>query len=570
LSRRSKEPIDGLPRQVTVVLAGHRAAGKSTLLPHVARVLERRAIDLDHELERREGRSIRAWFTSDPASFRAAERALFESLPAGVVVAVGGGFLSSHPDALRGTLPVLVPVSFETFRERLLADATRPRLRPELGLEDELRQVFDERERLHRRVPVMPLVDFVLAMRRSRARRVVTLPPGVEPIEFATLARREGADLLELRTDLVPSSIAVSGLSEVLPLLVAERGSPVPPTWRAAATLVDSAEGSLRSLHAPTPLTTAEALAQWKDAPSDVSVKHVEPLGELGSAHRLLETQAALIERFGPSRVTVLATGPLATAFRCVLAERNALDFLALDPSWSAAPGQRLLRDAVRSHRSATHDPLTRRLAILGSPLVHSKSPRLHAQPFDRLEVPADVELGSFLRAVQPHYRGFAVTNPLKNAAARTVQTSREAVNTLVREGADYEGYDTDREGAAATLSALTSSSGARRVTVLGNGGVGTALRAAAEQLGISLEFLRLGAADRRLQGAVVWTWPSPVKPPAGLRLDGCSVAVISYGAPGRVIARHVRELGGTPLRLGPRWFIAQARRQKILWETAG
>lgn len=270
VSRRSSEPMDGLPRNVTVVLAGHRAAGKSTLLPHVARVLDRRAVDLDDELERRGGRSIRAWFASDQASFRAAERALFESLPVGVVVAVGGGFLSSHPEAFRGTVPVLVPVSFETFRERLLRDDTRPRLRPELSLEDELRQVFDEREQLHQRVPVMPLVDFLLAMRRSRARRVVTLPPGVDPTEFATLAKRDGADLLELRTDLVPELVDVRGLSQVLPLLVAERGSPVPSTWRAAATIVDSADGSLRSLHAPTPLTAAEALAQWKTAPSDV------------------------------------------------------------------------------------------------------------------------------------------------------------------------------------------------------------------------------------------------------------------------------------------------------------
>jgi hypothetical protein len=46
-------------------------------------------------------------------------------------------------------------------------------------------------------------------------------------------------------------------------------------------------------------------------------------------------------------------------------------------------------------------------------------------------------------------------------------------------------------------------------------------------------------------------------------------VAVIAYGAPGLAIARKIRELGGTPVRLGPRWFIAQARRQRQLWESA-
>lgn len=566
LRRRAAEPIDGLPRGVTVVLAGHRAAGKSGLLAGVAALLGRPAIDLDRELERQSGRSLRDWVRADEPSFRAAERRVFGELAPGGVVAVGGGFLSHHADSLRGLVTALVPITFETYRERLLADPSRPRLRPELSLEDELRVVYAEREEKHRRVSTRPLVELLLASKRRRARRVVTLPPGGAPHDFATRAARAGADLLELRTDLLVEPLDVAALSTVLPLLVAERGRSLPADWRAYASLVDANDGNLRSLHEPAPCSTRDALSRWEAVPPGVLVKHVEPLGELSTARRLFETQAALVERFGAERVTVLATGPLATAFRCALAEENALDFLALEPSWTAAPGQRLLADAVRAHRFAVD---TRRLAILGAPVTHSRSPRLHQQPFDRLEVPASVDLAAYLDAVRPLYRGFSVTAPLKKLAAQVTGSARPALNTLVRRGEHFIGADSDREGARACLEALVAKTRCTKVTVLGDGGVVASLREAAAPLGLTVAVRRRAEVRENVSGAVVWTWPASVEPPAALRLEGATVAVIAYGPPARTIAAAIRERGGTPLRLGPRWFIAQAREQRRLWEAA-
>jgi len=147
----------------TVVLAGHRTAGKTRLLPLVGQLLGRAGMDLDVELERASGRSLRTWVAEDPVSFRAAEhRTLLEVAP-GSLVAVGGGFLSHHPEALAGLFTLVVPVSFETYRERLLADTSRPRLRPGVSLEEEISTVFHEREALHARVPTVPLVDFLRA-----------------------------------------------------------------------------------------------------------------------------------------------------------------------------------------------------------------------------------------------------------------------------------------------------------------------------------------------------------------------------------------------------------------------
>ncbi|MFL5343434.1 MAG: shikimate kinase [Hyalangium sp.] len=151
----------------TVVIAGHRSAGKTRVLPYVARLLGRTGLDLDKELEASSGRSLRTWVAEDPKAFRAAERQALLGIPPGSLVAVGGGFLSHHPDALAGMFTLIVPVSFETYRERLLADTSRPRLRPGVTLEEEISTVFHEREALHARVPTVPLVDFLRAFWRE-------------------------------------------------------------------------------------------------------------------------------------------------------------------------------------------------------------------------------------------------------------------------------------------------------------------------------------------------------------------------------------------------------------------
>jgi shikimate kinase len=217
-----------------VVLAGHRAAGKTQMLPPVARALGRAGVDLDVELARRHSRSLREWVESDERDFRVAERETFRSLPSGLVVAVGGGFLSHHPELLRGCLTVEVPISFETYVERLSRDTTRARLRPELPLDQELREVYSEREFLHAAARPLSLIDFMLRLVRGRRpQRVVTLPPQ-EPIEvFAWRARHAGAELLEVRSDLHPQEIDLLPASRALPLLIARRTPQLPLAWRA-------------------------------------------------------------------------------------------------------------------------------------------------------------------------------------------------------------------------------------------------------------------------------------------------------------------------------------------------
>ncbi len=408
--------------------------------------------------------------------------------------------------------------------------------------------------------------------------RVVTLPPtvlGTEAVRFAEEVRRRGANVLEMRTDLhAPEAVETAALARVLPLLVSERGRPIPSAWVEAATYVDRdvtvsvdapSTKLVASHHAERPLSTAEALALWDlKLPATALVKHVEPIGSPGRAKELLETQARLIERFGAGRVTVLGMGAVALPIRAVLARRNALDYVAAGGSWSAAPGQRLLDDAVREARAPGGATGLRR-GILGTSIVHSRSPRIHRQPFDRIDIPEDGPVEELVDSLLPHYAGFAVTSPFKLRLARHARSPLEAINTLVRRGDHWESFNTDVEGARAVLKRL----GAREAFVLGDGGSTAALRAVAGDLGCQLRVLKRADIREPLSGAGVWTWPDRVPPPEDLRFDGARVAVIAYGAPGRRVAKEISRRGGTPVMLGAAWFIAQARRQRELWETA-
>ncbi|MBL8957456.1 MAG: shikimate dehydrogenase [Myxococcaceae bacterium] len=369
--------------------------------------------------------------------------------------------------------------------------------------------------------------------------RVVTLPRGADAATFAARAKAHGADALEVRDDLTET--AEPG---PLPLLLAHRGGQgfgVRGQWE------DRAGGEIASVHFERPLTPEEAERHWAGCTARY-LKHVEPLGDPTSGARLLETQARLVARFGEGRVTVLATGDCALPWRAILARRNAFDYLALDATTASAPGQRLMADAVRAG-----DAPGPRLAIIGHQIAHARSPRLHAQPFDRWDLPPDAPVRELVDALRDHYRGFAITAPFKRAFGD------DAVNTLVRRPTGWATYNTDVDGARAVV----KRHGARDFTVLGDGGAAWALRRAGARAVLK------AAEVTRVSGDVFWTWPAHVSAPAALRLDGARVFVIAYGAPATRIAGRIRVLGGTPVRAGHTWFIAQARAQRRLWWEA-
>jgi shikimate dehydrogenase len=100
----------------------------------------------------------------------------------------------------------------------------------------------------------------------------------------------------------------------------------------------------------------------------------------------------------------------------------------------------------------------TKRFAVLGSPIEHSKSPLIHNTAYgvlgldwsyDKIEVPR-AGLRKFISELDAEWAGFSVTMPLKEEAFRFVDSKNEAaeltgaVNTLARTETGWAGYNTD------------------------------------------------------------------------------------------------------------------------------
>lgn len=100
-------------------------------------------------------------------------------------------------------------------------------------------------------------------------------------------------------------------------------------------------------------------------------------------------------------------------------------------------------------------------LAVLGSPIEHSKSPLIHAAAYQALGLDWDYgryriesdELSSFLKMRDSSWRGLSLTMPLKEVGFELcvpscpVASATGIVNTLLHTESGWEGYNTDSFG---------------------------------------------------------------------------------------------------------------------------
>lgn len=156
------------------------------------------------------------------------------------------------------------------------------------------------------------------------------------------------------------------------------------------------------------------------------------------------------------------------------------------------------------------------RLAVLGQPIAHSKSPVIHAAAYSVLGLPweyeaidcAEADLAEFLARRDASWRGFSLTMPLKEEARRIalvvdpVAEASGVVNTLLRltDGVDgvpqWAGFNTDVAGLAGAI--RHAGLDASRVAVLGGGATAVSAVLAAGMLGAS----HVVVAARRIEAA--------------------------------------------------------------------
>jgi shikimate dehydrogenase len=128
---------------------------------------------------------------------------------------------------------------------------------------------------------------------------------------------------------------------------------------------------------------------------------------------------------------------------------------------------------------------MTRRFAVVGHPIAHSLSPRIHALfadsagipiGYQRLLAPLDDFVGTVERFVADGGAGFNVTLPFKEQAFAWVDaadryaTRARAVNTVVVDS-ERRGFNTDGLGLLRDLESLGQTVRARRILIVGAGG---------------------------------------------------------------------------------------------------
>jgi len=142
-------------------------------------------------------------------------------------------------------------------------------------------------------------------------------------------------------------------------------------------------------------------------------------------------------------------------------------------------------------------EPRTR-LAVLGSPIAHSRSPQLHLAAYRALGLDWDYErcevdhaaLAGFLDGLGREWRGLSLTMPLKRRVAELVpevddvaRRTRQGNTILLEGGRPVRAYNTDVHGIVAAFADAGVTS-ARRAVVLGGGATAESAAVALASLG--------------------------------------------------------------------------------------
>lgn len=339
---------------------------------------------------------------------------------------------------------------------------------------------------------------------------VVTLPASAQdsPRQFAELAQREGADLLEIRGDKTPD---VAPFDSPLPLVVAPRG--LPNSWARdhAPAFVDLDRKEVWD-DAPAPIIRSYhnyvvtpdedellAIARELQQAGGKLIKIATTVRDDSDLVSLVKVQRELKERTSGKSI-VLGMGNLSHLTRCLSPWNNALTYSCASNESASARGQIPLRDYQQMRQpppperslGATQPAL---FGVLGSNVLSSQSPGLHNSWFREYGLDAvysrfsTEDLHTTWKALQDlGVSGVSVTAPFKGGVLFHLDelddSARElnSVNTVVKQGSQWVGYQTDVAGITRGYEFLRE---CHRVSILGSGGVVPAVIKGCRNLGI-------------------------------------------------------------------------------------
>lgn len=202
--------------------------------------------------------------------------------------------------------------------------------------------------------------------------------------------------------------------------------------------------------------------------------------------------------------VAAFSVGPIGAWTRLIAPRLGAPVVYGALGDVPGAPGQITLRRLREDFGLPALPPVQRLFGVVGNPVLHSLSPRLHNAAYRELGLPflylpfhvesfgdfwlEVVESGALEQIGMP-LRGLSVTTPHKEAALAVAAAPSPraeligAANTLVNHQEVWEAETTDPEGVVLPLRARGINLATRRAAVVGTGGAG---RSAAEGLAMA------------------------------------------------------------------------------------
>jgi 3-dehydroquinate dehydratase/shikimate dehydrogenase len=192
------------------------------------------------------------------------------------------------------------------------------------------------------------------------------------------------------------------------------------------------------------------------------------------------------------------------------------------------APGQLTIRQLVGDYGLPALPPVSVLFGIVGNPVSHSLSPRIHNAAYRELGVPAlylpfhtesfgelwlEVVESGMLEELGLPIRGFSVTAPYKEAALAVAGAESPragligAANTLVWNQGVWEAEATDPDGIVLPLRERGIPIESRAAAVVGTGGAGRSAAAGLATAGANVTLVNRGA-ERGLQAATLLDLP--------------------------------------------------------------
>jgi 3-dehydroquinate dehydratase/shikimate dehydrogenase len=192
------------------------------------------------------------------------------------------------------------------------------------------------------------------------------------------------------------------------------------------------------------------------------------------------------------------------------------------------APGQWTVRRLVEDFGLPELPPLQALFGVIGNPISHSLSPRLHNSAYRALGLPAlyvpfeaesfadfwlEVVESGVLEEIGFPLRGLSVTAPFKEAALAVAGAESPraghigAANTLVWNEGVWEAEATDLDGVVAPLRARGLAIAGKEAVVVGSGGAGRSAAAGLLGAGARVTLANRGA-ERGLEAASLLDLP--------------------------------------------------------------